>query len=479
MQLEEYQQYDALGLAELVRQKAVRADELLTIAIQLTEALDPEFNFMADKLYDYAQQNISRALPQNIFTGVPFLLKDLGMMLQGFPTRYGSRFGEDAPNAEINAHVVNRFLQAGFVIYGKTQTPEYGLSFVTEPQARGVCRNPWDPSKTPGGSSGGAAVAVATGCVPAAAANDGGGSIRVPAACCNLFGLKPTRGRISAAPLVGESWGGLATNHALTRTVRDSAAILDVIKGSVIGDPYCAPHFAGSYLAVLQEPCPKLKIAFSKQPALGIPLNDAMVKSVEQAAKLCEQLGHDVEEVTLEYDRERMGTIFQKIASSNLLAGIRRECNWRGIEKWPGDRLEAFTQLYCDYAYTINAAEYVDAIFDMHLEARKIAYFFTQYDMYLTPVLAQPPVSIGVCGPDSATTLQDYIMKQALFCPFTAVYNQTGQPAMSVPMAWHESLPIAVQFAAAFGREDLLLQLAYQLEQAQPWFKAFQHSGNA
>ena len=301
LSFDEYRSRDALGLAELVRSGEVSAPELLEIAIARSQAVNPVINCLVERLYDYARAAVARGLPSGPFTGVPFLLKDLGMHLAGTVTTNGSRFYRDAV-ADYTNTVVSRYQQAGLVIFGKTASPEFGGTGTTESILFGDTRNPWDMQRSAGGSSGGAAAAVAAGILPLANATDGGGSIRIPASCCGLFGMKPTRARITAGPETGEGLAGLASQHAVTWSVRDSAALLDATAGPLPGDPYFPPPPADSYMAQAGRDPGKLRIAFSTGAPNGAAIDADCVAATEKAARLCAELGHDVEEASPEFD---------------------------------------------------------------------------------------------------------------------------------------------------------------------------------
>ncbi|HZV10210.1 MAG TPA: amidase family protein, partial [Novosphingobium sp.] len=317
---------DALGLAGLVRRGEVAPLELLEEAIGRAEALDPQFHFLAQRHYDYGRAAIARGLPQGPFTGVPWLLKDLNTHIAGLPSEGGSRFYQGQLAAETS-ELVRRIERAGFVVFGKTTTPEFGLSGTTENRLTGATRNPWNPAHIAGGSSGGAAVAVAAGVLPAAHATDGGGSIRIPAACCGLFGLKPSRGRVPMGPPRSEGWGGLATHHAITRSVRDSAAILDATWGAEPGARYAAPTPERPFLAEVTRPPRALRIALMTAPFAGSPVAAPCVAATRAAAALCERLGHHVEEAAPAIDGAALGEI-------SLSPGV-------GMDVW-GQRAGAF-----------------------------------------------------------------------------------------------------------------------------------------
>lgn len=462
-----YASYDALGLAQLVKQGEITAEELLETAIKAVEAQNPTLNAVVNKMYDQARQAIAAGLPDGPFKGVPFLLKDLGVYYPGQVTSFGSRFLADF-KADFESSLVKRYREAGLVIFGKTNTPEFGLTVTTEPRLFGPCHNPWNPAKTTGGSSGGAAAAVAAGMVPAAHASDGGGSIRIPAACCGLFGLKPTRGRVSCGPDRGEDWNGMSKNHAITRSVRDSAALLDVAAGYEPGDPYFAPPPKRPFLEEVERSPGKLKIAFTTSAPSGIAVDPACVEAVHKAAQLCRQLGHVVEENAPRVDFKTLQEAMVAIINVNLATVINLRAKAQGCELAPGD-VENITWRAIKTGRKISATDYAQAILTMHLKSRKIARFFEDYDILLSPVLLTPPVDLGHLDMMSEDAGQ-YLKNLSGFFGFTSMFNATGQPAMSVPLYWTEdNLPIGLQFAGRYGDEATLFRLAAQLEKAQPW----------
>ena len=463
----EFESYDGLGLAELVRTKAVTADELLDAAIERAGRINPSVNAIVTKMYDHARSAIATGLPEGDFTGVPFLLKDLRAFVAGVPSSYGSRFFAGFV-PDHNSEIVNRYLRAGLVIFGRTNTPELGSSVSTEPQLHGPTRNPWNLDLIAGGSSGGAAAAVASRLAPMAHGSDGGGSIRIPAACCGVFGLKPTRGRNPMGPDYGESWSGLSAEHVLTRSVRDSAAMLDATSGPDIGDPYWAPPQPESYLAAVGEPPGRLRIAVSTEAASNAAIDPDCVSATEAAARVCAELGHDVVEAVPEYDSAGVGEPYRVIVASNVMASIQDRSTALGREPGPDD-LETVIAILARLGLTHTAADYARALQKLHRESRSVARFYQQYDMFLTPTLATPPPPLG-----SFNTMTDdvdaYLSGLFAFIPFTALSNITGQPAMSVPLSWNDDgIPIGVHFSAGFGQEAALFRLAGQLEKAEPW----------
>ncbi len=473
--MDDYESCDGLALAERVRRREVSAAELLEAAISRTERLNQSLNAVVTPIYDAARLAISQGLPQGVFSGVPYLLKELVVSAAGTASTSGSRL-LSANMAQVDSEIVSRMRRAGLVIFGKTNSPEFGLSPTTESLLYGVTRNPWQLGLAPGGSSGGSAAAVAAGIVPMAHATDGGGSIRIPASCCALFGLKPTRGRITAGPEGGEGLNGLAVQHALTRSVRDSAALLDATAGPMPGDPYRAPPPRGLYLDEVTTDPGRLRIAFSRQAPNATPVHPDCVNAVEHAALLCEQLGHLVEEAMPEFDANALERGFVQVFSANTMANIARVTG--GPLPAP-DLVEPLTYALAQRGRQIDAAQYILTLHGLHRQSRAIAKFFERYDIWLTPTLATPPTAIGHFDIRSSD-VDRWIAQLMAYIPFTYPFNITGQPAMSVPLWWNnQDVPIGCQFAAAYGEEATLFRLAGQLERAQPWFMHKPGSGVA
>jgi amidase len=484
----EYDRHDGLGLAELVRQGHVTPTELVEAAIARVEAQNPRINAVVTPMFDAARAAAAGPLPQGPFTGVPILVKDLLADCAGVPTGAGNRLLRAIP-APADAEIVRRYRASGAIILGKTNTPEFGLVPYTEPEACGVTRNPWDLARTAGGSSGGSAAAVAARMTPIAAGGDGGGSIRIPASCCGVFGLKPTRGRTPAGPVHGEYWRGFVCEHVLTRSVRDSAAMLDAIAGPDVGAPYVAPPQAHPFLDdTVLEPG-RLRIAYTATPFLGRTVSPECVAALESAVRLLRDLGHDVEEAAPPIDREAFSVAFLTIVAAETRADVEaaaeragRRVSWRDFE--------ASTFALGLVGRALRATDYARASRTLLQAARPTARFFTDFDVLVTPTLAQPPVVSGSLQPsgadrvlidvvrrlDAAWLLQlaGAVKKLAAetfeFMPCTAVFNVTGQPAMSVPLHWNAAgLPIGIQFVGRFGDESTLFSLAGQLERARPW----------
>ncbi len=485
----DYDRYDGLGLAELVRKKEISPAELVEEAIRRIEQVNPQINAVIHPMYDLARQQVAQGLPEGPFQGVPFLLKDLLAHHAGVPTQGGSRFFRDFV-PDYDSEIVRRYRAAGVVILGKTSTPELGITPFTEPALFGPTRNPWNLSRTAGGSSGGSAAAVAARTVPLAHGNDGGGSIRIPASCCGLFGLKPSRGRIPMGPDIGEAWRGMAIHHVITLSVRDSAAMLDATAGPDVGAPYVAPPPDRPYLEEVGRDPGRLRIAFTATPLLPGTVHPDCVKGVQGTARLCEELGHHVEEAAPPVDGRAFARDFLTMVCAETRADI--EEGERMVGRKPTFReFEPSTWALGLLGRQIPAGEFARALRSLQRATRQVAAFFEKYDVLLTPTLATPPMEHGWLQPKGAEAVAMRLLGrlnaggliQALagiealaenvfaFIPFTPVFNVTGQPAMSVPLWWNdEGLPIGMHFVARYGDEATLFRLAGQLEQARPWF---------
>ncbi len=484
----EFSDYDGLGLAELVRKKQVKPSELVEESIARIEALNPRLNAVIGKMYDQARDAAKARLPRGPFHGVPILMKDLLYACKGAPLMNGSRFYRGYV-PDHDCELVKRLRQAGVVIVGKASTPEFGLTPFTEPEAFGPARNPWDLERTPGGSSGGSAAAVAARMVPLANGSDGGGSIRIPASCCGLFGLKPTRARTPTGPDVAEVWMGQSVGHVLTRSVRDSAAMLDATAGDEPGAPYVAPAPARAFLKEVGAKPGKLRIAFSAKPLIGKNVHPDCVAALERTAKLLEELGHIVEETPFEIDRETVAKAFLLMLVGEVRADIEMAEKIVGRKARSRD-FEVSTWLLGLFGKQYSAAEYATAMRTLRAVGQTAAGFFETYDIYLTPTLAKPPIEVGSVQPKGIeAAIQKLLARLGAgglakmlggldaaidevfdFVPYTPPFNMTGQPAMSVPLEWNDSgLPIGMHFVGRFGDEATLLRLAAQLEAARPW----------
>ena len=486
----EYSDYDGLGLAELVRKNEVSALELVTEAISRIELHNPALNAVVTKLFDSALETAENPIPDAPFGGVPFLVKDLLSTISGVPTSNGNRLWKNIP-ATVDSELVKRWKKAGVIILGKTNTPEFGLTPYTEPGAFGPTHNPWDLTRTTGGSSGGSGAAVSARLVPLASGGDGGGSIRIPASACGVFGFKPTRGRTPTGPTIGEAWHGFAIEHVLTRSVRDSAAMLDATKGEDIGAPYYAPYQDDSFLNQVTKKTGKLRIAFTGIPILGKNVHQDVLKGLEETVRLLIELGHEVIEATPQIDGEAFSLAFVTILAAELRADIEETAHAAGKKVSVKD-FDASSFGLGMLGKALSAQEYASAARYLQTAARKIAQFFEGYDVLLTPTLSQPPVKIGSLQPSaSEKSLINFIggmdaggLLKAMgiikplaaqtfeFIPWTPVFNVTGQPAMSVPLSWSsDGLPVGMHFVGKFGDENTLFRLAGQLEEASPWTK--------
>jgi Asp-tRNA(Asn)/Glu-tRNA(Gln) amidotransferase A subunit family amidase len=458
---------DGLGLADLVRRKQVSPSELLESTIRRAETQNPKYNFLALKMYDYGRAEIAHGLPQGPFAGVPFLIKDLNEDIAGFPTSNGSRYFEGFVAARTST-LVERYRAAGLVIFGKTTAPEFGLSPSTEGKRFGYTRNPWDPSRSSGGSSGGASAAVAAGVVPMANASDGGGSIRIPASTCGLFGLKPSRGRVPMGPEHTEGWMGMSAVHAVTRSVRDSAALLDATHGLELGSQYSAPTPERPFLQEVGRSPKRLRVALMTRPLSGTPVDPECLDAVRSAARLCESLGHVVEEAAPAIDGRALADAFLDTVSVSVTAKLEAYAQATGRAPSP-DVLETVTWYFYQRAQKTNPLALARASTTFQGAAVKLAEFMQNYDLILTPTIAQLPAKLGVLNL-SPENMQDYVAAVVSYAPFGQLANETGVPAMSVPLAWSKAgLPIGIMFTARYGEEATLLRLAGQLEQARPW----------
>lgn len=458
---------DAMAQAELVRKGQVTPKELVKAAIERLECLNPTLNLVVTPMYDLALEAAQRDLPQSPLAGVPFLLKDLIASYGGVRQTEGSAFLQTYV-PEHDSELVRRLKRAGLIIMGKTNTPEFGNASTVEPVLFGPSRNPWNLDRTTGGSSGGSAAAVAAGMVSIAHGNDGGGSIRIPASCCGVFGLKPTRARNPLGPDYGDIFCGLVAEHALTRSVRDSAALLDVTSGYAPGDPYSAPPPTRPFFEEVGADPGRLRIAFSVVAPTGVSVHPDCRQAAYEAAELCTDLGHELVEAAPDLDAQMlMERYFMLWADGNawmIDAWARRT----GKTPTP-DQFEPLTWALQKLGRSRSAAEHLLTLQDLQRAARDIIRFFMDYDVWLTPTLAEPPVPLGTFNAPSDNPLW-VCQRDGEFTPFTPIANITGQPAMSVPLYWtHDGLPVGTHFVGRFGDEATLFRLAAQLEQARPW----------
>lgn len=465
-------QLDATAHAELVRSGAASPVELVDAAIERIERVDPQLNAVITPLFDRAREAAAGELPDGPFRGVPFVLKDLAAHSMGDPFHEGMRFLKDRGWTEPeDTTLAARFRAAGLITVGKTNTPELGILPTTEPQAYGPTRNPWDLSRSTGGSSGGSAAAVAAGLVPMAHANDGGGSIRIPASECGLVGLKPTRARVPAGPDFGDVMGGLTCELVVSRSVRDTAAILDAVQGMEPGDPYGVPDPARPYVDEVGADPGRLRVGLmASSPGRAVAIHPECVAAVEAAGRLLESLGHHVESSYPKAmdDPDYTGhfvTFWAAGAAWNLDYWTRRTG-----APITADDVEPLTWALAETGRAATAAQWLSAREWLQVNARGVQHWWTQgHDLLLTPTIAEPPPPLGSFDSPPDNPLAG-LFRAAEVVPFTPPFNVTGQPAVSLPLHWSaDGLPIGVQLVAPFGREDLLLRVAAQLEAAQPW----------
>jgi len=463
----EYSSYDGLGLAELVKTRQVLPAELVEAAIERTERHNPALNAVVYKAYDEARAAAGRPLPDGPFTGVPFLVKDLLIEVAGWPRTCGSRFAVGLVDA-ADSGLMRRYRSSGVIPLGKTNLPEFGITGTTEPALFGPCRNPWNLEHSVGGSSGGSAAAVAAGMVPMAHGGDGRGSIRIPASCCGLVGLKVTRDRNPHRPDGYDFAQGYVVEHVMTRTVRDCAAMLDVTGVPEPAQPYASPAKARPYMEEIARPPGRLRIAWSSETASGRPIQPEIQAALEGVAKLLEELGHEVVPRGLGVDQRALYFAQNAWSNATLAAGLRRLIDQIGREP-EADELEPLT-----WAVLKNGRKTTgERVMWEQQEIRMLCYgvleFFESFDVYLTPVMGTPPPPIGYLDPVTVAP-RDFGRRNGEVFPFAAPFNMTGQPSISLPLAWTKSgLPIGMMFTARYADEASLFRLAAQLEQARPW----------
>jgi amidase len=446
----------ALEQAALVRAGEVSPLELVDLYLERIERIDPQLNAYVTVDADGARAS-ARAPAEGPFTGVPIAIKDLDETA-GLRTTYSCKaFADYVP--EFDANVVRRVREAGFVIIGKTNTPEFGTIAMTESELNGNCRNPWDRSRTPGGSSGGGAAAVAAGLAPVAQGSDGGGSIRIPSSCCGLFGIKPARGRVSPAPWVSGALG-LGTGGPIARTVRDAAALLDVMSGNEPGDTYLAPAPERAFVEEAELEAGRLRIAVTSTPPTFVPVDPTCSAALASAADLLDDLGHEVFEQTPAWQDDEIMVHFIRVWQVGPAM--------RGVDDLT--LLDPINRMLAESARDTPSPQYATAIAQLQQIARRVVAFWSDVDIVATPTLALPPVAIGWTWDGTDGDPRRALANQTLFTPFTPLVNVTGQPAMSVPLHWSDDgLPIGVQFIARPFDEATLLRLAAQLEAARPW----------
>ena len=465
MAFKEYSSFDAVGLAGLVRKQEVTPKELLEEAVARTAKVDPQINAVVVKHYDHAERQIQNGLPNGPFAGVPFLLKDLDL-LRGTRTTFGASVYKDDV-ANHTGTLAQRFVDAGVTIFGKSASPEFGLMPTTEPRLHGPTRNPWNLAHSSGGSSGGAGAAVAARILPVAHASDGGGSIRIPASACGVFGLKPTRARNPLGPDRGEGWGGFSVGHVLSISVRDSAAMLDAISGPELTSPYYAPPPERPFAEEVNREPGRLRIAFTDKSPYGDAIDPEIAAAVREVASLLAKLGHHVEERAPALPSDP-AVVMSTIVAANTALNVRLAEKRFGRAMTEND-FEVLTLASARNAQKASATDYVAAQLSAFQISRALAEFFAGCDTFLCPTLCSQPLRLGELNSMSQDLSQIAPMLRR-YIPGTAMFNMSGQPAMSVPLAWSKAgLPLGMMFAARFGDEATLLRLAAQLEQERPW----------
>jgi amidase len=453
----------AVELAQLVKRREVSPVELVQTFLDRIDKLDGELNSFVTVVGDQAleaareaEQEVTAGGELPPFHGVPITIKDLQETAGIRTTLSNSALAEHIPTTD--QHPIRRIREAGFIILGKTNTSEFGSVPVTESRLNGICRNPWDTNRTPGGSSGGAAASLAAGLTPISQGADGGGSIRIPSSCCGLFGIKPSRGRVSVGPRLGENWHGFSVIGPIARSVEDAAALLDVMSGYETGDPYWAPPPERPFAAEAGADPGKLRIGYTATSPNEVPADPIVVEAMEDAARLLASLGHEVEEAAPDWvDPELAPSFVQLIASGTAVL------DFLGPES-----MEPLNAHLLQMAREMSAVDHMNALSKAHAFSRRVVAFWDTYDVLLTPTLALPPLPVGWIFEESDPFMQ--LLRSGMFIPFTPTANVTGQPAVSVPLTWSDDgLPIGVQLVGAPGGEAELIRLSSQLEEARPW----------
>ncbi len=465
--MDEYSSHDAIGLAQLVRAGDVSPPELVEAAITRIEKLDGAINAVVYRDFAGARAAAAGPLPEGPFTGVPFLVKDFGIGVAGWKCTSGSRFCADVVDA-ADTGLTSRYREAGVVLVGRGASSEYGIVGNVETSLMGATRNPWNPGHIAGGSSGGSAAAVAAGIVPMAHASDGLGSIRIPAACCGLVGMKPTRNRVPNLPDGFDYAMGFCVDHVVTRSVRDSAAMLDATGRPEPGSPYAVPAKAGDYLGEVSRGPGKLRVVWSAQTPSGAPLDPEVQRALEQTAAALAALGHDVREESLGVDHRALARARAPVSAANFAAGMRRVIERVGREPRE-DELEPMTWAALQGSRAVTGEQAFYGYQELRMLTRGVVEKFDHFDVYLCPVMSAPPPAIGFSDPASVTP-RDLGKKQMALFPFAALFNFTGQPSLSLPLAMSaQGLPIGMMFTARYADEATLYRLAGQLEKELPW----------
>jgi len=493
MTYEEYIQYDAVALGAMMREKTISPTEVLEAAIARAEAVNGNINAIIYKMYDTARKQLLTLPLDSVLAGVPFLVKDLELSIAGHPLSSGSRCHRQYVPA-VSSYLVEKMLAAGLLIMGKTNTPEMGLTPYTEPELHGPTLNPWNREYSAGGSSGGSGAAVAAGITPIASASDGGGSIRIPASCCGLVGLKPSRGRTTLGPFYGAPWNGAVNNLCLSRTVRDTAAYLDIAQGNHEGDPYFIQKPQGSYLEDHRKDPGSLTIAWSKKHSFGGEVHPECIKGLEKTVALLQQLGHNTVEVNLPWSAEAITYAFFTMVVGETAAEVEYMSRLKGQKPRIAD-FELNTWLMYKLGCVISSREAALARREWNTLSRTIADFHARYDILLTPTLSRPPIKTGELQNKPAentllklgtglglikwlknSSLTETLARRSFdYIPFTPIQNMTGQPSMSLPLhTTPDGLPVGMMFSGAMCREDLLLRLAHQIEATVHWKSRWQ-----
>jgi len=464
----DYDKMDALAMAEAVRARKVSPAELLREAQARADKVNAKINAIVMRHDAEAQAQIDQGLPAGPFSGVPFLIKDLSLRLKGTITTGGSKFFKD-DRAAADTTLVSRYKKAGLVIFGKTASPEFGLTATTESLLFGDTRNPWNPDRIAGGSSGGAAAAVAARILPLANASDGGGSIRTPASCCGVFGMKPTRGRVPMGPDKLEGWQGLSTVHAVSLSVRDNAALLDAVHGLEPGSPYAAPGPERPFLEEVARGMEPQTIALIKTAPNGMGYDGDVAKGIDETIRLLESLGHKVVDAAPEFDGKALAHAMVTTLAVSTLMTLEDRAKVLGRAVTPDD-VETITWWFYQEGKSRTGEDYARAAETFRKAGRIMAEFRAQYPLALSPTQAKPPIPLGTINLSPAD-FSAYMREIVSFSPFTGIYNQTGEPAMTVPLHWTgDGLPVGMMFSAGLGQEGMLYRLAGQLEKASPWW---------
>lgn len=470
MSINEYGDLDGVALARLVARGEVSALELVEEAIRRIEALNPQLNAVVYTMYDHARELARHPVP-GAFSGVPFLLKDMTAHYAGTPTTHGCKFLIDVAPSDYDSELVKRFRRAGLVTVGKTSTPELALSGTTEPTFRGPVHNPWDLSRSAGGSSGGSAAAVAARIVPIGHGGDGGGSLRIPGSACGIVGFKPSRMRTPHGPNASQIWEACCGEFVLTRSVRDSAFMLDEVAGQDVGAYFSTPPKERPFREEIERDPTPLRIAWSARGPANFDTHPDCVAAVEQAAKLCAALGHHVEEACPILSTAQIDGLGEAFLAA-LAIETARDIDELGeqVGRRPGaDDFEPAHWSFAEYGRSLSAVDGIRIRRTLHAVARAVGPFFEAYDVYLSPTLGKPPVPLGEINPN-IPDWRDYYGVMFDFIPFTPLFNVTGSAGVSLPLMWNAAgLPIGCQFVTRMGRDGLLLALAAQIERASPW----------